>query len=36
LKVSLNSAANPDRDETDIGNRDPALKKTYNGLVKLR
>jgi hypothetical protein len=26
----------PEVDETDIGNRDPALKSTYKGLPKLR
>ena len=26
----------PDKDETDIGNRDPLLKSTYKGLPKLR
>jgi hypothetical protein len=34
--VSLNSASAPKEDETDIGNRDPALKRTYKGLVNLR
>ena len=30
------SASGPERDECDIGNRDPALKKSYRGLVNLK
>ena len=36
LMSNLHSAAAPDIDETDIGNRDRRLKKTYEGLPKLR
>ena len=36
LIYSLVSVAPPKVDETDIGNRDPALERTYKGLPKLR
>jgi hypothetical protein len=32
----LYSRTLPDVDETNIGNRDPLLRKTYKGLLKLR
>jgi hypothetical protein len=30
------SEAPPDRDESDVGSRDSALKSTYEGLVNIR
>jgi len=36
LICSLASVAPPKVDETNIGNRDPALERTYKGLPKLR
>jgi hypothetical protein len=39
IKLLLNfycSEKSPEMDESNVGNRDPALKSTYKGLVNIR